>query len=154
MGRLANEVSREAEGYWHCAMTQVSYHMWEDLWNEKHPHRFEKAWDGEDFALMSIWRQKIQAMVKECRQGAALAMRAEEYVAKLIDNGASEETAVDLAEWLTEIRCGGLPPLLKYSARLKNGKAKNHGDTVQCQKDRWDEMQLIRASRVQFLLLS
>jgi hypothetical protein len=59
---------------------------------------------------MSIWREKIRAMVKECRQGAALAMSAEEYVAKLIEDGASEETAVDLAEWLSKVEYGGTTP--------------------------------------------
>jgi len=42
-------------------------------------------------------------MIQECHQGAVLAMSVEEYVAKLTKGGASEETAVDLAEWLSEV---------------------------------------------------
>lgn len=92
------------------AIAQVSYHLWEDLWNEKHADHFGKAWEGEDFALMSIWRKKILATIKQCRQGAVLAMSPEVYIAKLIESGASEETATDLAEWLSEVTCGGMTP--------------------------------------------
>lgn len=92
------------------AIAQVSYHLWEYLWNEKHPNQFGKAWEGEDFALMSIWRQKILATIKQCRQGAVLAMSPEVYIAKLIESGASEETATDLTEWLSEVKCGGTTP--------------------------------------------
>jgi hypothetical protein len=35
-------------------------HLWETLWNEKHPDRYGQAWaeGAEDFDLMKVWRQK------------------------------------------------------------------------------------------------
>jgi hypothetical protein len=93
-----------------CAIAVVSYHMWEDLWNEKHPDKFGEAWNGQDFALMSIWREKVRTMIQECRQGAVLAMTAEEYVAMVIESGASEEAAEQLAEWLSEVEYEGTTP--------------------------------------------
>jgi hypothetical protein len=92
------------------AIVQVSYRMWEDFWNERHPDQLGEAWNGQDFALMSIWREKVRTMIQECRQGAVLTMSAEEYVAKLTEDGASEEAAVDLAEWLSEVEYGGTTP--------------------------------------------
>jgi hypothetical protein len=87
----------------HCAIAQVSYRMWEDLWNERHPDSFGKAWDGEDFDLMALWRAKVRTTIKDCRQDAVLAMSAEEYAAKLIAVGAGEQAAKDLADWLSEV---------------------------------------------------
>jgi hypothetical protein len=29
----------------HCAIAQVSYSMWNDLWNENHPDRLGEAWN-------------------------------------------------------------------------------------------------------------
>jgi hypothetical protein len=84
--------------------------MWEDLWNEKHPDQLGQAWRGQDFALMSIWREKVRTRIQECRQGAVLAMSFAEYAAKLTEGGANEETAVDLAEWLSEVEYGGTTP--------------------------------------------
>jgi hypothetical protein len=92
------------------AIPQVSYRMWEDFWNEKHPDQIGKASHGQDFALMLIWREKVRTLIQECRQGAVLAMSAEEYIAKLTEDGASEEAAVDLAEWLSEVEYGGNTP--------------------------------------------
>lgn len=92
------------------AIAQVSYRIWEDLWNEKHPDQIGKAWHGQDFALMSVWREKVIVMIKDCRQHAVLALNPEEYVAELTEDGASEEAAVDLAEWLWEVEYGGNTP--------------------------------------------
>jgi hypothetical protein len=92
------------------AIAQVSYRMWEGLWNEHHPDSSGKAWDGEDFALMSIWREKVRNMIRECRQGAALEMSAEEYVARLIEGGASEDATEQLVEWLAEVEYEGTTP--------------------------------------------
>jgi hypothetical protein len=92
------------------AIASVSYRMWEALWDENHADQLGEAWHGQDFALMSIWREKVRTMIKECRQGAVLAMSAEEYVAKLIEDGANDETAGELAEWLLEIEYEGTTP--------------------------------------------
>ena len=89
------------------AMAQVSYRLWEDLWNEKYPDRFGQAWEGEDIELMSVWRKDVRVMVKECRQGGIFTMPAKEYVAKLIDCGASKETAEEQADWMSKVRYEG-----------------------------------------------
>ena len=94
----------------HCAIALVSYRVWEDLWNEKHPDRFGQAWDGEDFVLMSIWREKVRTIIKECRHDAVFVMTAEQYITKLIDAGASEEAAQGLAAWLSEVKYDGDAP--------------------------------------------
>jgi hypothetical protein len=90
-----------------AAIAQVSYRIWEDLWNDKHPDSFEKAWNGQDFGLMLLWREKVRAMIEECHLYAVFAMAAEEYVAKLIGAGASEEAAEELAEWLADVKYEG-----------------------------------------------
>jgi len=85
------------------AIARVSYRMWEDLWNEKHPDRSGKAWEGEDVSLMWVWREKVLVTINECHQGAVLVMSAEEYAAELVATGADEEAAADLSEWLLEV---------------------------------------------------
>lgn len=85
------------------ALAQESYRLWEGLWNDNHPDRFGQPWEGEDFALMSVWREKVRGVIKECRQEAVLAMTGEEYVAKLIAAGADEHAAEDLSDWLSEV---------------------------------------------------
>ncbi|MFY9585379.1 MAG: hypothetical protein WAR21_12910 [Candidatus Acidiferrales bacterium] len=84
-------------------MQMVSYRLWEDLWNDKYPDRLGQAWDGEDFALMSVWREKVRALIEECRQDAIFAMTAEEYVAKLIDASANEEAVEALVDWMSNV---------------------------------------------------
>jgi hypothetical protein len=86
-----------------CATGVVSFRLWEDLWNEKHPDRVGEAWDGEDFALMSVWREKVRAMIKQCDQNPVFDMTMEQYTAKLIDAGASEEEVAGLAVWMSEV---------------------------------------------------
>jgi hypothetical protein len=87
------------------AIEQVSYRLWEDLWNDKHPDCFGQAWEGENFGLMTVWREKVRSLLKECGQEAALAMTSEQYVVKLIAAGADEQAAEDLEEWLSEVTC-------------------------------------------------
>jgi hypothetical protein len=88
------------------AIERVSELCWEYLWNETHPNRFGQAWDGEDFELMSVWREKVRALINECHQEWLLLLNdAEEYAGKLIDAGASTECAEELADWLSEVRC-------------------------------------------------
>ena len=94
----------------HCAIARVSYRMWEDLWNMKHPDRFGEAWEGEDFVLMSIWRAKVRTIIKECRQDAVFVMTAEQYITKLIDAGAGEEAAQELGAWLSAVKYEGDTP--------------------------------------------
>ena len=94
----------------HWAIARVSYRMWEDLWNVEHPDRFGEAWEGEDFVLMSIWREKVRTIIKECRQDAVFVMTAEQYAAKLIRAGAGEEAAEELTAWLSEVKYEGDTP--------------------------------------------
>jgi hypothetical protein len=91
------------------AMRQVSMFMWEELWNGAHPDQFGLGWEGEDLALMSVWREKVRAMARECNQQAILAMTASEYVDRLTEAGVNEEDADTLAEWVLEIRVGDTP---------------------------------------------
>lgn len=85
------------------AIVRSSRHLWEDLWNDKHPDRYGQAWDGEDSDLMRVWREKVQAMIKDCRQEAVLGMTYNDYAAKLIDDGASKETAEELADSISDV---------------------------------------------------
>jgi len=85
------------------ALSHVSNRLWEDLWNETHPDRFGQAWDGEDFALMSVWRVKVRAMIQGCSRGFVLATTTDEYIAKLIKAGANEETTKELVNWMSEV---------------------------------------------------
>jgi hypothetical protein len=91
------------------AMYEVSMHVWEELWNDAHPNQFGLGLEGEDIALMSVWREKVRAMIKECRQGAILNITVEEYFDDLKAAGESEEDAEALADWISEIRVGGTP---------------------------------------------
>ena len=84
-------------------MQIVSYRLWEDLWNFKYPDRFGQAWNGQDFALMSVWREKVRAMIKECGQDAVFAMTAQEYGARLIDASANEEAVEALVDWMSNV---------------------------------------------------
>jgi hypothetical protein len=88
------------------AMQQVSYVDWEDLWNDAHPDRVGEALEGEDFQLKSVWRKKVRTMIMECHQEWMLAVDdADEYIGKLLESGASEEQAENLADWLWDVRC-------------------------------------------------
>ena len=84
-----------------CAMAIISFRIWEDLWNEKHPEQFGQAWDAADFALMPVWREKVRTMITECGQQCVFAMTAEEYQVRLFDAGADEETAKELVSWMS-----------------------------------------------------
>jgi len=85
------------------AIAQVSYRLWEELWDENHPDRFGQPWDGQDFTLMSVWREKVRAMIKECGQDAVFGMTAGGYVARLIDAGADEEAVEMLVDWMSNV---------------------------------------------------
>jgi hypothetical protein len=91
------------------AMHQVSMQLWEELWNDAHPDQFGLGWEGEDIALMSVWREQVRDLIKECHQGAILAMTVEEYLDYLTAAGVSEEVAEPLAEWILDIRVGYTP---------------------------------------------
>jgi hypothetical protein len=99
------ELTKELGGWlWlQLAMVQVSYAMWEKIWDNAHPERFGRAWDGEDLDLMTVWREQVRALIKACHQEAILAITAEGYSAQLIEAGASEEDAEALAEWISMI---------------------------------------------------
>jgi hypothetical protein len=91
------------------SMMHHSYAMWEDLWNETHPDRFGEACAGEDFDLMSVWRQKVRTMITECRQEAILAMTVEEYFDQIAGIGRGESVAEALADWISHIHKGDTP---------------------------------------------
>jgi hypothetical protein len=93
----------------HIAMHEVSMHLWAEMWNEAHPDQFGMGRDGEDIALMSVWREKVLAMIKECHEDAILAMTPEKYFDQLTTAGASEEDAEILVEWISLIQVGGTP---------------------------------------------
>jgi hypothetical protein len=92
------------------AMQQVSFGYWEDLWDEVHPDKVGQAWEGEDFALMSVWRKKARILVKECRQNSILDMTTDEYVSRLIELGCNEEVIEYLADWQAEISYDEIEP--------------------------------------------
>ena len=96
-------------GLLNCAMWEVSMHWWEEMWNNIHPDQFGQAWEGEDFALMSVWREWVRAMIKACHQGAILAMTGDDYFNYLTTAGESEKVAEAIADWLSEINVGDTP---------------------------------------------
>jgi hypothetical protein len=91
------------------SMREISYEMWEQLWSVAHPDRHGELWEGKDFGLMSVWRQKVRPMIKECRQEAILEMTVEEYFNHLIAAGADEACAQDFADWILKIHEGDTP---------------------------------------------
>lgn len=90
-----------------CAIAQVSYLMWEELWSEKHPDHYGKAWEDQDFELMAVWREKVRGLLEKCGQDAVLVLTAEEYAAQLIGAGASDQVVDALIDWMSEVRCEG-----------------------------------------------
>jgi hypothetical protein len=104
------QIPEEQDGWFELqiSMQEISYEMWEQLWNDAHPDRFGE-WDREDFTLMSVWREKVRTIIKECRQEAILGMTAEEYFNHLTAAGASGEDAQELADWILEIHAGDTP---------------------------------------------
>lgn len=91
----------------HASIARVSNLMWEGLWNEKHPDRYGKAWEDQDFELMTVWREKVRGVLKKCGQDAVLALTAEEYATQLIGAGASDQDVDGLIGWMSEIRSEG-----------------------------------------------
>jgi hypothetical protein len=86
-----------------CAAHIESCRLWEELWDAEHPGRLGEACVGEDFALVAVWCEKVRAMITQCGQDAVFAMPPEQYTAKLIDSGAGEEEAAELAAWMSEV---------------------------------------------------
>jgi hypothetical protein len=91
------------------AITAASDRLWEYLWNEKHPGRVGHASDGEDVALMSVWRKRVREIFSKCHQDAVLAMTPEAYAAKLTKGGSKEDTVEMLLARLSVIREGDTP---------------------------------------------
>ena len=78
----------------HLSIAQVTEVTWEDLWEDAHPDRPNEAWEGEDFELRRIWRERAAATIRECRQGWILELDdADEYIQALLADGADEESA-------------------------------------------------------------
>jgi hypothetical protein len=104
-GAFSPAITEDQDGWFllQISMEEVSNAVWEQLWNDAHPDRFGEGWDGEDFALMSVWREKVRTMIRECHQEAILEMSAEEYFAQLTTAGESEEVAEALADWISVI---------------------------------------------------
>jgi hypothetical protein len=110
-GTFSFEIPEEQGGWFvlQISMMEVSYDMWEQLWNDAHPDRFEGVWDGVDFELMSVWRERVRTMIRECRQEAILAITVEEYFAQVTAVGPNEEVAEMLADWMWKIHEGDTP---------------------------------------------
>jgi hypothetical protein len=105
-----------AEGPNGFALLQISMEiasrtLWEELWNQAYPDRFGHGWNenDEDLVLTSVWRDKVRAMFTDCRQHSVLAMCLEEYFAKLIGAGVTEEDAQQITDWFCEITAGDTP---------------------------------------------
>jgi replication fork clamp-binding protein CrfC len=96
----------DPEGFYllQSAIAQASYRLWERMWDQKHPDKTGKAWEGQDASLFSIWRQQLLLTIEECHQTAALKMNSAEYIAKLIAGGASNEAADHILGWLLIVR--------------------------------------------------
>ena len=88
----------------HCAMWNVSMPVRKDMWVDAHPDQPGQEWDGEDFVLMSVWRDNVRAVVKDCRQEVWLKMTANDYISRLIAGGMPEKLAEGIADWISEIR--------------------------------------------------
>jgi hypothetical protein len=89
----------------HLSMAQITEVTWEDLWEEAHPDRPNDAWAGEDCELMGVWRERAAATIRECDQGWILELDdADEYIQALLADGADEETAQILTDWLKGVR--------------------------------------------------
>jgi hypothetical protein len=88
------------------AIAQVSYLCWEDLWSEAHPDRLGQAWSGEDFDLMSVWRERVRTIIRDCRQEWLFTVSdPDQYMGKLAEAGADGKQAEELADWLSNLRC-------------------------------------------------
>lgn len=87
------------------AIAQVSHDLWEDLWNKNHHDRYGAAWaeTSQDFDLMKLWREKVRAIIKDCRQGAVLDMTCDDYVRKLREGGLEQEDTEGLTSWMSEV---------------------------------------------------
>lgn len=81
------------------ALGNIGNGCWEMLWGERHPDRPGEAWTGEDHDLLPAWRDKMRAIIRECRQEDILDMTHSDYITKLIDAGATAEEAERLAGW-------------------------------------------------------
>jgi hypothetical protein len=92
---------------WHSSML-----LWEEMWNDAHPDQFGCAWHMNDPALMSLWRERVRNMIKECHVDAILALSRDEYLNRLAMAGMCEKDAIALAEWIAKIHVGD-PPLLE-----------------------------------------
>jgi len=110
-GAFSFEILEERDSWFllQISMMEVSHTMWERLWDEARPDRYGEAWDGVDFELMSVWRQKVRTMIRECHQGAILAMAVEEYILQLSTVGRSKKDAEALADWIWEVQAGTTP---------------------------------------------
>jgi hypothetical protein len=94
----------------HCSLALASYHVWENLWNEKHPDRLGCAWEGQDFELMVVWRGRVRAMISKCGQAKVFSLSTEQYAAGLTGAAANEEQVEYLANWMSEVLYEGTTP--------------------------------------------
>jgi hypothetical protein len=91
------------------AMWQVSMDLMETIWERAHPDGFGLARDEENFDLPAVRREKVRAMIKDCKQGAILSVTVKEYFDHLTAAGESQEVAAALADWLSLIHGGDTP---------------------------------------------
>ena len=91
-------------------LADASHFIWETLWNEKHPDRLGSAWEGEDFELMDVWRERVRTMISKCGQDKVFSLTAEQYAAELISAGANEALVEDLVSWMSDVLYQGTTP--------------------------------------------
>jgi hypothetical protein len=94
----------------HRNLALASYHVWENLWNEKHPDRLGSALEGQDFELMVVWRGRVRAMLSKCGQSNLFSFTTEQYAAELTAAGANKEEVEWLANWMSEVLYEGTTP--------------------------------------------
>ncbi len=95
----------------HCEMVELSYLKWERLWNKTHPDRLGQGLDGEDFELMSVWRQEVRTLIEEWWPGMDVDVAgAKQYIETLQmvwlpPSSWPTSWLETLVDWLGEVRC-------------------------------------------------
>jgi len=52
---------------------------------------------------MTLWRKNVQTLIDKCGQHAVLTMTRERYIGSLVEAGADEDEAEELAEWMSRV---------------------------------------------------
>jgi hypothetical protein len=87
----------------HAVVHEIGQRWWEHLWDEKHADRPGGAWQGQDFDLMRVWREKMRGLLRDCRQDAVFDMDYEGFITTMTDAGANPKEAEQAADWLADV---------------------------------------------------